>query len=218
MAKRSPNYGLTIALILAATAITYWAQARTPVALTSADIHSLPPTIGSWVRQGRDGKISKEALVGWNVSERDFLNRTYAGQDGKALELMVVYKGLDRRGWHLSEMCFSGAGSDVTQTKTLVPYAGKSVSAVKLVAEDANTGSKVVSVYLFACGKHTESDFAKQQGLMLLSRLRPPKHGWAFVRVTGQVTDSDEETLASIREFLRDASGPLVKALTCPRK
>jgi EpsI family protein len=218
MPKRSPNYFLIIVLLLAATAVTYWAQARSPVALTSADVHSLPTTLGHWTRQGEDGKTSKEVLEAWGVTKDNFLTRSYADPEGNRVELMVVYKGLDRRGWHLSEVCFSGSGSNVKQSVTRIPYAGRSAPAVQLVAEDTNTSAKVVAIYLFARGKHTEASFARQQGSMLLSRVRPARDGWAFVRVTGQVVTSEADALKNIRDFFDVASGPLVKALTCPPK
>lgn len=217
MAERSPNYGLILIMLLASTLITYWAEARSPVALTGADLKSLPTTLGNWTRLGKDAKRAQDVLEAWNVSNENFLIRNYADPEGNRIELMAVYKGLDRRGWHLSEVCFSGSGSNVRQSITHVPYAGRTVSAVKLVAEDANTGAKVVSVYLFARGTHTEASFARQQASMLLCRIRPPTDGWAFVRVTAEVVTTEQDALATIRDFFKVASGPLVKAMTIPR-
>jgi len=216
MANRSPNYALILIMLLASTVVTYWAEARSPVALTCADLSTLPATLGHWIRLGEDSRRAQDVLKAWNVTEENFLIRNYVNAEGNKVELMVVYKGLDRRGWHLSEVCFSGSGSNVRQSVTHVPYAGRTASAVKLVAEDANTGLKVVSVYLFACGKNTEASFTRQQGSMLLSRIHPPTDGWAFVRVTAEVVTSEDDALASIRDFFRVASGPLVKAMTLP--
>jgi len=217
MAKHSPNYALILCMLLASTVVTYWAQARSPVALTSADLRSVPTTLGHWTRLGGDAKKSPDVLEAWNVTKENFLIRNYADDEGNKVELMVVYKGLDRRGWHLSEVCFSGSGSNVKESITQVPYAGRMVSAVKLVGEDANTGVKVVSVYLFARGRHTEANFARQQASMLLCRIRPPADGWAFVRVTTEVVTTEQDALATIRDFFRVASGPLVKAMTVRR-
>lgn len=216
MPNRSPKYVLVFLVLLAATGITYWARTRTPVPPNRADLMALPTQIGQWVRDGKDYDIENEALDGWRVAPRNFLMRDYVNPRGVRMSLMAVYKGHDRRGWHLSEMCFSGAGYNVTQSRTKVPYAGRMVSAVKLVARDQNTGTKEIAVYLFAQEKHTESDFVKQQMAMTLSRLRPSKYGWAFVRVTSTVADSEQETMGQIRAFFDTASGPLVRALANP--
>lgn len=217
MAKRSPNYVLVLLMLVVATGITYWARTRPLIVLAGADPASLPSHIGQWAREGKDWKPDKEVLDGWLIRPDNFLSRDYIGLDGTRATLMVVYKGADRRGWHLSEMCFSGSGFNVTQSVTIVPYAGHDASAVKLVAEDSS-GTKQISVYLFAQGQRTESNFAKQQMAMALSRLRPSKDGWAFVRVTSQVVTSEEDTMKHIREFFGVVSIPLVKALTTSQK
>lgn len=216
MAKRSPNYFLVALMLLVSTGITYWAHARPPVVPVAASLASLPVHIGEWSKNGDDWTPDKVTLGGWIVDAKDFLSRTYVAPDGSAVELMVVYKGLDRRGWHLSEMCFSGSGYNVTQSRTEVPYAGRNVSAVKLVAVNETEGTKEISVYLLAQERHTESNFAKQQLSMALTRLKPSKYGWAFVRVTSPVTTSEEDTMKCIRDFFSAASGPLVRALTTP--
>lgn len=218
MAKRSPKYLLVLLMLALATGVTYWAQTRPPIALAGADLASLPAQMGEWTKDGDDWTPDKEVLDGWIVDSKDFLSRTYVNEDGLPIELMVVYKGADRRGWHLSEMCFSGSGYNVAQSSAVVPYAGESSTAVKLVAEHPSEGTKQVSVYVLAQGRRTESNFAKQQLSMALSRLRPSKHGWAFVRVTCAVTTSEEDAMNHIRRFLQAASGPLVKALTTPSK
>jgi EpsI family protein len=216
MAKRSPNYVLVLLMLGVATGVTYWARTRPPIVPTGADLASLPVHIGEWSRDGNDWVPEKDVLEGWVVDAKDFLTRTYVAPDGSSMSLMVVYKGMDRRGWHPSEACFMGAGYNVSQSLTDVPYAGKNASAVKLVAVNPTEGTRDIAIYLFAQERRTESNFVKQQMSMALSRLRPSKYGWAFVRVTSPVTTSEEDTMKQIREFFQAASGPLVKALTTP--
>lgn len=216
MAKRSPNYVLVLLMLAVATGVTYWARTRAPIVLAGADPASLPADLGEWAQDGKDWKADKAVLDGWVVGADSFLTRGYVKPDGSSVSLMVVYKGADRRGWHLSEMCFSGSGYNVTQSVTTVPYAGEDASAVKLVAEQTDSGDKQIAIYLFAQEKRTESNFAKQQTAMALARLRPSKYGWAFVRVTSPVVNSEEETMKCIRDFYAAASPSLVKALTTP--
>lgn len=216
MAKRTPNYILVVLMLMGSIAVTYWAHARPYIAPLGADLRSLPVRIGDWSRSGDDWTPDEETLNGWIVEPKDFLSRTYVTDDGASVNLMVVYKGFDRRGWHLSEMCFSGSGYNVAQTRTRVFYGGRDVSAVKLVAENPNDNSEEIAVYLLARGRETESNFARQQVSMALTRLRPSRYGWAFIRVTTPVTGSRTEALRQIRRFFKDASSPLERALTTP--
>lgn len=218
MAKRSPNYILVLLMLVVATGVTYWARTRPVVAASGSNLASLPAQLGEWAKYGEDSAADKEVLQSWIVESDAFLTRAYVAPDGTALTLMAVYKGFDRRGWHLSEMCFNGSGYNVTQSATRVPYAGKDVPAVKLVAVNPTEGTREIAVYFFAQGSRTEMSFGRQQMSMALTRLRPSRQGWAFVRVTSTVTISDEDTLAHIRGFLRSASGPLIKALTTPKR
>lgn len=216
MPKRSPNYAIVLTLLVVSLCSTYWARTRPAIALNGADLGSLPTKVGTWAQEGPDVKPGKEAISGWSIRPDDFLLRTYVSPDGVPVELMVIYKGLDRRGWHMSEMCFTGSGLNVRQSNTTVPYAGSSVRAVKLVAEDERTGSSMVTVYLLVQGKHTETNYLKQQLVMSLSRLRPSNVGWAYVRVTCPISTTEGDAMREIRGFLRQASGPLLKALSVP--
>lgn len=214
MPKRTPNYVLVLALFIISCCVTYWARTRPQLVLVDADLKSLPTTIGAWTRDGADIDVGDEVRAGWSVTPDKFLNRPYIDRNGNRVTLMVVYKGRDRRAWHLSEMCYSGSGYDVSQGPTDIPYNGADVTAWKLVAEDKTTGTKDVAVYWFAQGDKTEVSFLKQQKDMALSRLSHSRYGWAFVRVTSSVVSSEDEALNTIRQFTKAASGPLVASLT----
>jgi EpsI family protein len=215
--KRAPNYIAVIIMLLAAATITYVVRCRPAMAISGADLKYLPKQMGEWIQAGPDRQQSKTVLDAWYVNADNFLTRTYTNPDGAVVDLMSVYKGSDRRGWHLSEMCFNGTGFNVTRSYTAIPFAGKSAQAVKLVALNKNTGHKIIALYVFVNGKHVEASFAKQQIAMALARLRPSKYGWAFVRVTGDVISSEQETIDQLRKFLAAASGPLGDALTSSR-
>lgn len=214
MAQRTSKYAIVLVLLLISTAITIWAHTRPPIVVSSANLASLPLDIGKWHRDAPDVVLGKDVLEGWIVTDKNILLREYADTNGNILSLMLVYKGQDRRGWHLSEMCFSGSGYNVTQSITTVPYAGHNASAVKLVAENTEQGIKTISIYWFARGAVTESNFVRQQAAMALARLNPPKDGWAFIRVTSDVTVSEEETMKQIRDFIKSASTPILRSVT----
>lgn len=217
MDKRAPNYLALVIMLSVAAGTTYWARTRPATALVKADLKSIPAIIGDWEQVGPDGKQDRDVLDGWLVTADNFLTRDYASPDGAALELMVVYKGCDRRSWHLSEMCFSGTGFNVNRNYTDVSFGGRKARAVELAATNKNTGRTMIALYFFVQGEHVEASFARQQAAMALARLRPSKYGWAFVRVTAEVVSSEQETLSELRRFIAGASGPMIEALTHSR-
>lgn len=213
MAKR-PNYSAVVLILLASIAITGWAQTRESIAPAGSDLASLPKQIGSWSSDSSSVQLDKQSLEGWNIKTKDSLKRVYVDKYGTPLELMVIYKGNDRRSWHVSEMCFSGSGYNVKQSTTIIPYAGRNIDAVKLFVEEPNSGSQSVSVYFFAQGTHTEYNFTIQQLKMALNRLHPSRDGWAYIRVTSPVLISEKDTESKIREFFAAASEEIVRALS----
>ena len=225
MDKFAPKYICVIILVIISAAVTYWAVSRPPIVLGELQSETMPPAIGEWVVP-EDGvaEISKDSLEGWMAQKKDFLySRYYREVDNDEtmtmiddiVDLMLIYKGNERRGWHVSEMCFSGSGYNVTQSTTTIPYGGNENSpAVKLVAINPATGRGLVALYWFANGKRSEANFWKQQGEMVMTRLTRPENGWAFMRVTSPIKFSENETTEVLKDFIRDASDDLVKRVS----
>ena len=214
MASRTPNYKLVIAILVLATAVTYWARLKPVKVLFTADLQAFPPSIGSWT--GRSDRIDKTLRGFLNADE--VLSRTYTGGDGYGeMGLWVVYRKYGRRDFaHRPEMCYPASGWEIVgRGCTTVPYGGREIQAVKVVAE--KDGERELIVYWFASGARTEANFARQQLFMALDRLRTQKYGWAFIRLNCPVTDTEEATLASVRDFMSSASGPLERVLTEPK-
>ncbi|MGI6296553.1 MAG: exosortase C-terminal domain/associated protein EpsI [Armatimonadota bacterium] len=213
MAKR-PNYAAVVLILFISIAITCWAHTRESIAPAGSDLASLPAQIGSWTSSGKPLQFDKQSLEGWNIAAKDSLKRVYVDKYGTPLELMVIYKGNDRRSWHVSEMCFSGSGFNVKQSTAKIPYAGRKIDAVKLFVEEPNSGAQSVAIYFFARGAHTEHNFTVQQLKMALSRLHPSQYGWAYVRATSPVLISEKDTEDKIRKFFAAASKEIVRSLT----
>lgn len=211
---RAPNYALVLILLIISTAVTLWANSRPPIIISNADLSLVPLQIGDWKKTGNDVPPDKDVLNGWIIKPKNILERDYVNSQGKRVSLMLVYKGLDRRGWHLSEACFSGSGYNVTQSTTRIPFGGVEANAVKLVADEMQANTKLISIYWFARGNQAESNFARQQATMAFSRLNPPKNGWAFIRVTSVVDSSEEDTLSTIRDFIKSSSASLITSIT----
>jgi len=213
MAKRTPNYKLILAILVLACAATYWARLKPVKVLFTANLDALPKTIGSWT--SRDAPVEQSIRQFLNADK--VLSRTYISpNEGCPLGLWIVYRKFGRRDFaHRPEMCYPASGWEITNRGyTTVPYAGKDIPAVKVVAEKRLESD--VIVYWFASGERTEASFARQQLWMALDRLRTQKYGWAFIRVNCPIIDTEEDTLKRIRGFLSVASTPLDRVLTEP--
>ncbi len=215
MAKR-PNYAAVVLILLVSIAITCWAHTRETIASAGSSLASLPKQIGDWSGDGRPLHFDKISLEGWNIKAKDSLKRVYVDSYGTPIELMVIYKGHDRRSWHVSEMCFSGSGYNVKQSTIKIPYGGRNIDAVKLFVEEPNTGSQSISVYFFAQGANSEHNFTLQQLKMALNRLHPSRDGWAYIRATSPVRISEKDTEDKIRQFFAVSSEKIIRSLTAP--
>ncbi len=210
MDKQAPNYKLVFVLLLLGCVLTYWARFKPVRVLFTAPLEKLPKTIGKW--QGHDEPIEKSIRDVMNADK--LLSRTYVGPNPDyPIGVWIVYRKFGRRDFaHRPEMCYPAAGWEITKKSYVkLPYDGQEVDAVEVVAtRDFDTQ---VIVYWFASGERTEANFAKQQIMMALDRLRTQKYGWAFIRLHIPVIDTEENALREIRDFLRAASTPLAQVL-----
>lgn len=210
MDTRTPKYIIVFLMFAFAAGVTYWVNSRPLKVLFDADLESVPIKISAW--QGADMEITEEVASALDADK--VLSRAYMRSEDELMQLLVVYRKYGRRGFaHRPEMCYPAAGWElVSKSYTTVPYGGHDVQAVKIVAQKDYT--KEIIVYWFASGQEMEANFVRQQLKMAVDRLRTSKYGWAFIRINSPVTVSEEDTMADIREFIQDASDPLMTTLT----
>ncbi|MFQ3549465.1 MAG: exosortase C-terminal domain/associated protein EpsI [Armatimonadota bacterium] len=208
------KYFLLNILFLITAVISYWISSRPIKVLHIADMHSLDKQIGNW--QGKDVDLPIEISDALNADE--LLSRQYDDWNlSSNIYLLVVYRNYGRRDFaHRPEMCYPAAGWEIlSRSYERVPFAGKDVQAVKVVAQ--KDGQRDVILYWFASGHRTEANFIKQQVWMALDRLKTQKFGWAFIRLNSPVYFSEEETLEQMKDFMRLAGEPMIKSLTKPK-
>lgn len=215
MAEQTPKYGLVLIMFAAACVLTYAVRLQPVRALQNADLKSLPMKIGDW--RGEDWALDPK--IEKSLGADDVISRSYNDGLPDNVVLFVIYRKYGRREFvHRPEACYPAAGYEITSKGyTTVPYAGRQITAYKVVAQK-NEFDKQVIVYWFVSGKRTEASFVKQQIWMALDRIRPRKYGWAFVRIACPVIYSEEDALGRIREFLSKASAHLEKTLTGARR
>ncbi|MGQ9579325.1 MAG: exosortase C-terminal domain/associated protein EpsI [Armatimonadota bacterium] len=210
MDKQTPNYKLVLAVLIFTCALTYWARFKPVRVLFTADLDSLPKTIGTW--EGRDLPIEKS--IRDIMSADKLLYRVYVGKNPDyPVSVWIVYRKFGRREFvHRPEMCYPAVGWEITRKRYVtLPYGGREVEAVEVVAT-REIDTEII-VYWFVSGDRTEANFAKQQLIMALDRLRAQKYGWAFIRLSIPVVDTEQNALNHLRSFLRVASTPLVRVL-----
>lgn len=211
MVKSKPNYLIVFLMFLTAAGATHWIRSRADTVLFDADPASMPIVLGTWT--GEDAQLAVDTQSALEADE--VLYRRYVeSSELQPLDFLVVYRKYGRRGFvHRPEMCYPAAGWEIVhKSYTTVPYGGRDIQSVKIVAQKDQ--EQEVIVYWFASGDQVEANFVKQQIRMAMDRLHPRKYGWAFIRISSPVVVSEEETMRHIREFVKTASEPLTDTLT----
>lgn len=211
MVKRSPNYALVFGLLIVCIIATNWMRERPASVFFSPDLKAFPKSVGLWT--GRDLTIQKEVRKVLNADE--VLSRMYTeSKYGNSAGLLIVYRKYGRRDFiHRPEACYPASGWKIVERgNTTVPFDGKNVPAIKVIAENGN--AREIVVYWFSSGDRTVSNYMKQQYMMALDRFQTRRYGWSFIRINCRVLDSDDETMNIIRQFTRDMSDPIVKTFT----
>ncbi len=210
MAEQKPKYIVVLLMLVAAGIVGCLIRSQPAEAKFSADFTSFPKRIGPY--RGTDQLIDKQTLA--DIDADSYLCRIYSepGSD-QYLQLLIVYRKYGRRGFvHRPERCYPAQGYElVTQGYTTVPYNRKRVGAVKITARSES--DRQLIIYWYASGERTQANFIWQQLAMALDRLQPRKYGWAFIRLSVSMPNSEKDALAQAGRFLQDADKPLTTCL-----
>jgi EpsI family protein len=211
VANHTSKYVFIIGLTLVCAALSTWSASKSPAVRFSASLSDLPKKIGTW--EGVDSEID-EATRKALGADATLARQYYDTKTGRTLGLLIVYRKYGRRDFaHRPELCYPASGWEIVRKDyTDLPYAGTQMPARLVIAEKSI--DRDVIVYWFASGKRTEASYVKQQIKMALDRLQQQKYGWAFIRINTPSEGSDDEALARVRTFLRDAGKPLMETLT----
>ena len=214
--RYAPNYLIVFALMVTTFALgTFWEMRPEPTGKI-ADVKEIPMQVGNWQSAG-DVEIDPATME--QIKADTYVQRRYENPDGKAVDILLVYRRYGRREFaHRPELCFPAAGySIVTKDRTTLPYAERDAEAVHLNVDGSRVPAPNTTItYFFASGKRTECDFIKQQILMALERVIPNRNGWTFVRLTTAQTPgaTDPEMVAAQQDFMRAMAPELEKVIT----
>ena len=212
----APNYWAVIALMVTTFALgTFWELRPEPTGQI-ADVKTIPMQVGNWQSAG---DIEIDPVTMEQIKADTYVQRRYINPDGKAVDILLVYRRYGRREFaHRPELCFPAAGYVITaKNRTTLPYAGRDAEAVHLSVDGSRVAAPNTTIaYFFASGKTTECDFIRQQILMALERVIPNKNGWTFVRLTAaQAPGADDATMiAAQQDFMRAMAPELERVIT----
>ena len=215
---------VVVILMMAAVLVLSVVLTRKPPAdIAVADVTTLPLEAGEWRALG---EIPLDPVTMQQIQADSYVQRRYVDPAGRPVDLLVVYRRYGRREFaHRPELCFPAAGYQiVSKDQRSLPYAGRDVPAVHLVADgskvtrtDGKTGVPDSTItYFFASGNRTEHDFLRQQIWMAFERIIPNKNGWTFVRLTSDQIDGadDAAMLDAQQDFLRAFAPALERVIT----
>lgn len=163
------------------------------------DVRKFPYTVGEW--QGKDLPITEREYE--ILETRNLILREYANQKNEKLFLFVIYSETNRSVFHPPEVCMVGSGMTITD-KVIenVEVAGKNFPANKLYA--AQGDAKQIILYAYNSGKFYTDNFYLQQAHFVWNQLFGKHKNGATIRVSMPLAKSEEETTATLKEFLRE--------------
>lgn len=212
----APKYIVVLVMMAVSFAFgTYWELRPDPTGRI-ADVKDIPLVVGQWKAEGN---MPIDDITMKQIKADTYVQRHYVRPDGKAVDILLVYRRYGRREFaHRPELCFPAAGYNITQRdRTTLWYGGRDAEAVHLNADGSRNAVPNTTIsYFFASGNRTECDFIKQQVLMALERVIPNKNGWTFVRLTSNQLQgaTDPELVAVQQDFMHAMAPELERVIT----
>jgi EpsI family protein len=195
------------ALILAAAiaaAGLYAAQtAGAEAPIDKPALAALPTTLGAWTAAS-DTPLDAASLEILKVD--DYLNRTYAGPDGRRVNLYVGYWASQRQGdsIHSPQNCLPGSGwQPVESSRMTLPVDQRQIPVTRYLIERG--GERQLAYYWFqGRGRITADEYANKLWL-LVDAARLHRSNGALVRVMTPLTRADrgEAAGAAMETFVR---------------
>ncbi len=202
--KDSIGFGVLIAMLVAASAISLGLFSRERVASDKLDVRSFPMTVGEW--KGRELPITEKE---YDILEtRNLISREYINPFGDKLYLFIIYSETNRSVFHPPEVCMMGDGLAITDKQVeKVELGNKVFTTNKLFAEKGQFKEIILNSYM-AGNLHT-SNFYLQQAYLALHQIFGRNVPGATLRVSMTEGEDRGATLVVLKGFLSEAAGIL---------
>ena len=200
MNKTTIGYITIIVLLVLTSAFSLNLFLRQRTDHDNLDIRTFPHTVGAW--EGEDLEIQEyEYKI---LETRNLISRRYTNSAGEKLYLFIIYSETNRSVFHPPEVCFIGSGVTVNDKQTeYITSLGKSgFSTNKLYLE--KNGSRQIALYSYKVGDFYTDNFYIQQTHFALNQLFGKKRGGATIRVSMSIGETEEQTIASLKGFMKE--------------
>ncbi len=163
------------------------------------DIQTFPHTIGDW--KGKDLEITE---LEYSILEtRNLILREYVNSAEQNIYLFIVYSETNRSVFHPPEVCLIGSGITITYKKTeKVNFEKKGFLTNKLYLEKNN--HRDIALYCYKAGNLYTDNFYRQQIYFAFNQLIGKRCEGATIRVLMPRLESEEETLATLKSFMKE--------------
>lgn len=180
MSVKHRKYLVVISILVFVCAVALQIEQAKGKIISDVDFKNFPLLIGDW--KGEDVTLDKSVYE--ILETTDVFIRRYKDKDQDEVELAVVYSGRDRQAFHPPEICYIGAGAQLTGQSKEDFSLGQDMS-LSLNRLDMNySGGKVKAWYWFLVGDRFVGSFYKQQLYFILDALRGKKLQGALIRVS----------------------------------
>ncbi|MCK4463552.1 MAG: EpsI family protein [Candidatus Omnitrophica bacterium] len=163
------------------------------------DIRVLPYTIRDWA--GKDLEITENE---YRILEtRNLISREYVNPANKKIYLFIIYSETNRSVFHPPEVCLIGSGIAINDKKSAdINYKGKTFLVNKLYLEKGDY--KDIALYCYKAGNFYTGNYYLQQAYFAFNQLLGKCRGGATIRVSMPLLRSEEETLVTLKTFMKD--------------
>lgn len=154
------------------------------------DIHQFPKQLDGWTSE--EMTITEEEYA--ILETRNVFSRRYTSVEGEEVYLFIVYSENNRKVSHPPEICYTGGGATVTESRHTYLNSKKNGIQVKTnrLLLDLNNSQQVVN-YWFKVGNTFTANYWKQQGLIAIKTFLGKPSSSALIRLSTIVPNGDFE-------------------------
>jgi len=171
----------------------------------------IPKRLGNW--WGFDVQLAEEV---YNILEtRAIIHRKYVSEDGSQVFLSIVHYHDTKVDFHAPEACLGGLGQSTTKTvKKLTVQLGNN----KAYLEIAELMSRILdrqqlSYYFYKSGDFLGQNYIKLRLIIAKNRLLTGNSSGSLIRVSTNMTKSEEKARFLLNQFVSDLIPVLNKSL-----
>lgn len=205
-----PNFKMIAIILLCVSLLSSFLFYYTPKEDT-VNIHLFPKTIGPWTSEELTITEDEYAIL----ETRNAFVRRYTNQDSKEqVYLYIVFSQNNRKVAHPPEICYTGSGLTIVETKDVtLNTSPQPTQAKRLILEKKSF--RHMAYYWFKVADTFTPHYWSQQILIAIKTLLGQPASSALVRLSVDIKDDQDilEKSKTIEHFAQDILNPLYNYL-----